>query len=228
MCPVCKALFWQNDVLTFRSIYCTLLSERGGVHLLICNLASILQEKRKSITEVSNATGISRTTLTALSSNKSAGIQFETINTLCSFLDIQPGDLFLYSSLNIEPCKFFPDADSIHYLGNSVLYRETISFRFSQGWSGTDEKFSLTADINAKFDASNNILSVDMALSDSQDENLSVLQSLPSGFLSALEREISFDHVAVSSPLGKLTETHTSGKTLRIKYEFHWPAGIGK
>lgn len=217
-------------LLTFRPICCTLISKKGGVHLLICNLANILQEMGKSITEVSKETGISRTTLTALSSNKSAGIQFETINTLCSFLNIKPGDLFLYSPLNIETCEILPEPSTVHYLGNSVLYSEIISLRFSQGWDKKSDTVSLSANVNARFDASENILSVDMEIFNSRNEDLSVLQDLPIIFLSALERELSYDHTVASFPLDKICGgMHLAGtKPMKLKYSFHWPAKIGK
>lgn len=201
--------------------------------LLVCNLASILQEKKKTITEVSKETNISRTTLTALSSNKSSGIQFETIDVLCSFLDIKPGDLFLYSSLDIDVCKFEPDASSIHYLGNSVLYSEVISFRLSRKWSEKKwvergSTISLSANINAKFDASSNTLAVDMALSNTGNEDISPLQDLPSMFLSVLEKEITFQHSTVSFPLDKIRIGKDNTKPEKLKYSFHWPSEISK
>lgn len=229
-CSVCQAYSRKNVLLTFRSICCTLVGEKGGVHLLICNLASILQEMGKSITEVSKETGISRTTLTALSSNKSSGIQFETINTLCSFLDIKPGDLFLYSPLNIETCEILPELTTVHYLGNSVLYSEIMSLHFSQGWGKKGDTVSLSANVNARFDATENILSVDMVIFNSRNEDLSILQDLPITFLSALERELAYDHTVVSYPLDKICgEMHWSvNKSMKLRYSFHWPAGIGK
>ena len=210
-CSACQAYFRRNVLLTFRSIYCTLINKKGGVHLLICNLANILQEMGKSITEVSKETGISRTTLTALSSNK-------------------PGDLFLYSPLNIETCEILPELSTVHYLGNSVLYSEILSLHFSQGWGKKGDTVSLSANVNARFDAAENILSVDMVIFNSRNEDLSILQDLPVTFLSALERELSYDHTVVSYPLDKICgEMHwTVNKSMKLKYSFHWPAGIGK
>lgn len=51
--------------------------------MIKCNLAVLLAERGLKLTTVSNDTGISRTTLTALANNKNSGIQFDTLNTLC-------------------------------------------------------------------------------------------------------------------------------------------------
>lgn len=63
-----------------------------------CKLGSILGDRDISITNVSNATGISRTTLTALKKNKCRGISFRTLDVLCTYLNVSPGDLIDYLS----------------------------------------------------------------------------------------------------------------------------------
>lgn len=59
-----------------------------------CNLAVVLAKQRKTITEVSKNTGLSRTTLTSLCRDKNKAITFEVIGKLCKELEIQPGELF--------------------------------------------------------------------------------------------------------------------------------------
>lgn len=70
--------------------------------MIICNLKVKLAENRLKISKVYNDTGISRSTLTSLSENQSKGIQFDTLNTLCNYLKISPGDLFIYSPIDID------------------------------------------------------------------------------------------------------------------------------
>ena len=60
------------------------------------NLAVLLAERGLKITKVSEDTRISRTTLTALYYNHCLGVQFDTVNTLCMYLGVTPGDLFVY------------------------------------------------------------------------------------------------------------------------------------
>ena len=70
--------------------------------MLRCNLAILLSERNLKITKVAKDTGISRTTLTSLSSNSSKGIQLDTMNTLCHYLSITPDKLFSFIPLDID------------------------------------------------------------------------------------------------------------------------------
>lgn len=54
----------------------------------------ILAEKELTITDVSKATGISRTTLNSLFYKRAKGIQFQTLLILCEFLNCNVGELF--------------------------------------------------------------------------------------------------------------------------------------
>lgn len=65
------------------------------------NLSILLTERNLRITKVANDIGISRTTLTAISKNESKMIQVETINALCKYLRITPGDLFEFDPLDV-------------------------------------------------------------------------------------------------------------------------------
>ena len=70
--------------------------------MLISNLRMLLAERNLKITTVSGKTGISRTTLTALNTDSSKMIQFETINTLSAYLHVVPADFFLYTPINMQ------------------------------------------------------------------------------------------------------------------------------
>ncbi|MDT8864138.1 helix-turn-helix transcriptional regulator [Lacticaseibacillus rhamnosus] len=62
--------------------------------MLMSNLAILLAERKLRISRTATDTGISRTTLTALSQNDFKGIQVDTMNTLCQYLAVTPGELF--------------------------------------------------------------------------------------------------------------------------------------
>ena len=70
--------------------------------MLIPNLAVLLAERRLTISKVSEDNRVSRTTLTALASGGAKGIQFDTLNTLCQYLKISPGDLFIYRPFDLS------------------------------------------------------------------------------------------------------------------------------
>lgn len=77
--------------------------------MLINNLATILTERQLKITKVANDTHISRTTLTSLFQNDSKMIQLETINTLCQYLKITPGDFFEYVPYDFDFSIYISD-----------------------------------------------------------------------------------------------------------------------
>lgn len=70
--------------------------------MLFVNLNVLLAERNLRISKVSKDTGISRTTLTALCNNYSQGVQFDTLNLLCSYLGVTPAQFFVYLPTDYE------------------------------------------------------------------------------------------------------------------------------
>ncbi len=92
--------------------------------MLKCRLAVLLAERNLKITKVSKDTGISRTTLTSLANNFSQGIQFDTLNTLCSYLRTTPRDFFCYVPFEVEILANYLESKDI---------KVTLNFKNSQG-----------------------------------------------------------------------------------------------
>ncbi len=104
--------------------------------MILCNLESLIADKKTSILEVSNDTGISRTTLTALKNNSFQGIQLETINTLCKYFAIGIERLLIFTKYDFEfSCSLSP-----------LLATITIDVAFS----GMSRSCELDADIHLK------------------------------------------------------------------------------
>lgn len=70
--------------------------------MLKTNLSILLAQRDLRITKVAEDTGISRTTLTALSSNSSQGIQFDTLNKLCTYLQTTPEQFFSFVPYEVD------------------------------------------------------------------------------------------------------------------------------
>lgn len=70
--------------------------------MLKSNLAVLMAERGLKIVDVYKQTGISKTTLMALSDNKSKGVQFETIDKLCNFFEVTPKEFFVFSEYMFE------------------------------------------------------------------------------------------------------------------------------
>lgn len=73
--------------------------------MIFSNLKVLLAQRNISISKMSVDTNISRTTLTALCTNKSTGIQFETLDAICSYLNVLPSDVILFSPYTIKVSK---------------------------------------------------------------------------------------------------------------------------
>ena len=73
--------------------------------MIHCNLATLLAQRNLKISKVFQDTGISRTTLTALAYNHAQGIQFDTLNTLCTYLKVRPTDLILHVPVDVSWTK---------------------------------------------------------------------------------------------------------------------------
>lgn len=119
--------------------------------MLRCNLAILLAERNIKITKVSKDTGISRTTLTSLSSNASQGIQFETLNTLCQYLNIQPSALLNYVPYDLEVSKAYRDDDM----------QVIVEFNYKKN---NKEFFLITICEYNYFDLSDNVLNIKLGL----------------------------------------------------------------
>lgn len=88
--------------------------------MVYCNLAVLLAERHMKISNLSAETGISRTTLTALCQNSGKGVQTDTINTLCMYLNINVGDLFSFYpfDLSLVDCNYHSVDSSVDLVFN--------------------------------------------------------------------------------------------------------------
>lgn len=101
--------------------------------MIVSNLPVLLAERGLKIAEVSRDTKLSRTTLTALSSRNhmAKGIQFDTLNTLCAYLNIQPGALFSHYPLDFTGVSIDISENSTTKQGDGLSIEITIYYRAS-------------------------------------------------------------------------------------------------
>lgn len=64
--------------------------------MIKCQLYKLLHENHVKISDISEATGISRTTLCALNWDKGKGVQFNTLDKLCRYFNCNISDLLVY------------------------------------------------------------------------------------------------------------------------------------
>jgi len=61
--------------------------------MIKCNLAVLLAERGLKMADVINDTSLSKTAVRGLYYNESKGIQFETLETICNYLNVEPEDV---------------------------------------------------------------------------------------------------------------------------------------
>lgn len=62
--------------------------------MIKCKLPLLLAEKRLKVADAVRETGISKTTLHKIYNEQSTRIEFETIDKLCTFLEVSVDELF--------------------------------------------------------------------------------------------------------------------------------------
>ena len=163
--------------------------------MLIPNLAVLLAERRLTLSRVAQDTGISRTTLTALTGRSAKGIQFDTLNRLCKYLKVAPDALFIYRPFDLALCVE----------GQS----DCPDVVFTVAWANGDaESFRMHCRAEYRFavpktrpasearPASLEALRLHLILPDAPEEAdrnrrlASLLQTLPGSVLADLERDI--------------------------------------
>lgn len=85
------------------------------------NLAVLMAERGLKIADVYEATGISKTTLMAISENTGKGIQYETMDKLCNYFGITPKDFFIYS-----PYRFSVSWVDLGLINDQILEKPKI------------------------------------------------------------------------------------------------------
>ncbi len=70
--------------------------------MIKCNLAVLMAERKMSIQDVADKTGLSRTTISALVNENGKGIQFDTLDALCELLGVSPGAIFSFAHIKTD------------------------------------------------------------------------------------------------------------------------------
>ena len=65
----------------------------GEDHRVVITLDRVLQERGWSLTQLSDATGITLANLSILKTGKARAIRFTTLDAICAALNCQPGEI---------------------------------------------------------------------------------------------------------------------------------------
>lgn len=64
--------------------------------MIIVNLDVMLAKRKMSLTELSEAVGVTLANLSVLKTGKAKAVRFSTLDAICKALDCQPGDILEY------------------------------------------------------------------------------------------------------------------------------------
>lgn len=67
---------------------------------IIVRLDKMMAERKMSLNELSEKIGLSTVNLSLLKTGKVKGVRFNTLESICSVLECQPGDLLEFSEDN--------------------------------------------------------------------------------------------------------------------------------
>ncbi len=64
--------------------------------MIVVNLDVVMAQRKMSLNELSEGTGISTTNLSILKNNKAKAVRFSTLEEICKVLNCQPGEILEY------------------------------------------------------------------------------------------------------------------------------------
>ena len=72
------------------------LTHKGRPLAIRIQLDRVLADRRMSLTELSEAVGVTIANLSILKTGKAKAVRFTTLEKICRALDCQPGDILVY------------------------------------------------------------------------------------------------------------------------------------
>lgn len=70
--------------------------------MIVNRLPQLLSQKNMSIRELSRQTGVTYTTIWSIYHMQRRSVQFSILEAICRVLDVQPGDVYSYTSANLS------------------------------------------------------------------------------------------------------------------------------
>lgn len=101
-------------------------------------LSVLLAERELTAAKVYEETGISRSTLSTLVNNSGDGVQYKTLDTLCNFLEIEPGEFFDYAPYLLDyEIETFGETENENIF--TFNHEEFLNIRITRGLKKTVE-----------------------------------------------------------------------------------------
>ena len=134
--------------------------------MIKCNLAVLLAERGLKMADVINDTSLSKTAVRGLYYNQSKGIQFETLQTLCDYLNVGPEDIIKNINFEYEIIKTIIDED------NFVILFEVLFKLEDKNMIDTIQISLLKPSVYEIFDNEDALLELDISYNDSLNKSI--------------------------------------------------------
>lgn len=126
------------------------------LNLIICNLKRYLEEHKISINKLSEETGVSRKTLTALANNTASSVQFSILETLLDYFQVSLEDFITRSKkvlTVVDSSYYLEDPDFFRYDENNVLIKTiAVNLNLNDGINNYISSISIKCSSNTKVD----------------------------------------------------------------------------
>ena len=106
--------------------------------MLRCNLAILLAERGLKMSDVFSATRIGQANLRALYHNRGVGVQYGTIDKLCSFLHVTPGELYTFCDFSYDIMEVVTEMDKLQATVFVQVEAQPLKSHASVTWSTND------------------------------------------------------------------------------------------
>lgn len=124
--------------------------------MIICNLKQYLEEHKISINKLSEETGVSRKTLTALANNTASSVQFSILETLLDYFQVSLEDFITRSKKAmtvIDSSYYLEDPNIFRYDENNVLTKTiAVNLNLNDGVNNYFSRISIKCSSNIKID----------------------------------------------------------------------------
>lgn len=102
--------------------------------MIVCKLGNILKRRKIKVSTLARETGVSRTTITSLIQGHSNGVQYNTLSSLCKYLNVSINAIF--EEIDITNCISVEELireliDNSHYANNKVKIKTLDGKEFS-------------------------------------------------------------------------------------------------
>lgn len=210
----------------------------GGELMLKNRLAKIMHDKKVKAIEISRETGISRATLSKISNNITDRIEYDTIDKICLFLNIEPKDFFDYLPIDYtiellnNDLKYGFSRDEHYQLNDFIITSYSFDLLIDISANKNLKRFivSLTSDL-VEYDTDNGIKTEVHPIYTFESENKAeeykkIINSIPSTFQSDITEKLQSEfqkaiHEALDGKMKDLFDDNETDEIINYSYYNH-------